>query len=392
MQPILPSFAIPFPNLIAHTFEDIEDVATVIDTISEMASLPEIGASDITAHLKLITTNLRTGKVRSGVIGLTKAGKSTILNALLGKYFLPSTIQPQTAKEVRIVHTPSSPQGVLYAIREKGDMPELIASGREEISEHLSQLNKNVRGNKTTYYELTLQAPFQFLAAEKVKLEVSDTPGFFEAAPKNITSESELAVKDMCAFILILNVQLLKTQLESELVNFLVQHHPRLFSKLNRVLILINALDVAYFDDSKGSLKPVEIPEYVSEYLANPQILNLTIPPQHIIPMSAKWVLRSRVWSANPASFLRSEDAKNQYEEALILLRRAGYEQETKPLEEMTEENVLKVSSHLATLSQIETIETKLTEMLYKYGPADVYHGYVYLCHSDLFVFALCLC
>ena len=335
-----------------------------------MASSPEIGASDITAHLKLVTTNLRTGKVRSGVIGLTKVGKSTILNALLGKYFLPSTIQPQTAKEVRIVHTPSSPQGVLYATREKGDMPELIASGREEISEHLSQLNKNARGNNTTYYELILQAPFQFLPAEKVKLEVSDTPGFFEAAAKNITSESELAVKDMCAFILILNVQLLKTQSESELLNFLVQHHPRLFSKLNRVLILINALDVAYFDDSKGSLKPGEIPEYVSEYLANPQILNLTIPPQHIIPMSAKWALKSRIWSANPASFLRSEDAKNQYEEALILLRRAGYEQEAKPLEEMTEANVLKVSSHLATLSQIEIIETKLREMLYKYGPA----------------------
>ena len=342
----------------------------MINTVSEMASLPEIGASDITAHLQLIRANLRTGKVRSGVIGLTKAGKSTILNALLGKYFLPSTIQPQTAKEVRIVHTTSSPQGVLYAIREKGDMPELVASGGEEISKHLNQLNENARGNKTMYHELTLQAPFLFLDNdEKVKLEVSDTPGFFEAAAMNITSESELAVKDMCAFILILNVQLLKTQSESELLNLLVHHHPRLFSKLNRVLILINALDVAYFDDSKGSLKPDEIPEYVSEYLANPQILNLTIPPQHIIPMSAKWALKSRIWSANPASFLKSEDAKNQYEEALILLRRAGYEQETKPLEEMTEENVLKVSSHLATLSQIETIERKFRQMLYKHGP-----------------------
>ena len=55
----------------------------MINTVSEMASLPEIGASDITAHLQLITANLRTGKVRSGVIGLTKAGQSELNGGFL---------------------------------------------------------------------------------------------------------------------------------------------------------------------------------------------------------------------------------------------------------------------------------------------------------------------
>ena len=63
-------------------------------------------------------------------------------------------------------------------------------------------------------------------------LEISDTPGSFETATD---SESEIALKDMCSFILILNVQLLSAQSESELLNLLVQHHTRLFSKLNRV-------------------------------------------------------------------------------------------------------------------------------------------------------------
>ena len=60
--------------------------------------------------------------------------------------------------------------------------------------------------------------PLSFLReVENVQLELFDTPGLGEAGASQIVSQSELAVKDMCAFVLMLNVQFLKTEVESKL-------------------------------------------------------------------------------------------------------------------------------------------------------------------------------
>ena len=356
--------------LSAHTFQDVENIAAILDIVGEIASSSNIGATDVTAHLERITNNLRTGMVRSGIVGLTKSGKSTTLNALLGKSFLPSSIQPQTAKEVKIIHSPATPEGELYAVEKKGDQPVFMVSGKEEINKYLTEVNTNKRENRSTYDKIVLHAPFLFLhETEQVKLEVSDTPGLFEAAAKGITKESEIALKEMCAFVLVMKLGLLKTVSESKLLHRLTEFHPDLLAKRNRVLILVNALDVVYFDDSPSNLKPAEIPEYISKYLANPTILGIRIPPAHIIPFSAKWALKPRVWSANPAAFIDSKGSEESYAEALILLEKAGYQSEVEPLREMNEENVRIVSSLLIKFSQIETIEEKLREMLYRNGP-----------------------
>ena len=62
----------------------------------------------------------------------------TTLNALLGNPFLSSSIQPQTANEVSIVHNPSTLSGArLCAVKNKGDTSQLLAKGREKIYETL---------------------------------------------------------------------------------------------------------------------------------------------------------------------------------------------------------------------------------------------------------------
>lgn len=354
----------------AHTFSDVEDIAAILDKIGKIASLSDVGATDITAHLELISANLRIGKVRSAIVGLTKAGKTTTLNALLGQTFLPSTIQPQTAKEVKIIHSPTTPEGSLYVVKEKGSKPVSVASKKDEINNFLVQVNSEEREGQSSYNEIILHAPFIFLSeSSQVKLELSDTPGLFEATDTNITSDSEHALKEMCAFVLILNLELLKTELESRLLQAIVKLHPDLLTKRTRVLILVNALDTVYSDKNLGSLKPTEIENYVSEYLEEPTILGFKIPPSHIIPFSAKWALIPRIWLANPSAFVESEGAQELYEEALILLRRAGYKNDVDSLEAMNEENVRFVGSLLIKFSQIETIEAKLKEMLYINGP-----------------------
>ena len=212
-----------------------------------------------------------------------KAGKSTTLNALLGKAFLPDSLQPQTAKEVSIVHDPTVVDGALYTIHEEPegtrDEQELEASGVSNVLEYLFQINENVRKNNATIQKLLLRASFPFLTDTRgIQLEVSDTPGLFEATSnENITAESKIVVKEQFAFVLILNLKLLKTTGESELLHMLSSHHPEILVKLNRILVLVNAYDYAFHDMNPESLRPDAIPQYVSEYLSELKILNVTI-------------------------------------------------------------------------------------------------------------------
>ena len=305
-------------------------------------------------------------------MGLTKAGKSTTLNALLGNSFLPSSIQPQTANKVSIIHNPSTPTYELYGVRNRGDPPQLIAKGREEIYETLKELNDGKRNKAFSYYQLILDAPLLFLReVENVQLELSDTPGLGEAGASHVVSQSELAVKDMAAFVLILNVQFLKTEAESKLLSKLSTFHPKLFSKLKRILILVNAYDTTYQDDSPGSLKAHEIPEYVSKYLREPDVLGKNIPPHHIIPISARWGLRSREWSSNASVLFEHKNARDIYDEAIILLRRAGYKDQVKPIEgKRNEATVTRLSHYLEEFSHMGLVEKKLTDMLHTHGRA----------------------
>ena len=332
-------------------------------------------AKDTAEHLGRIAAQLRSGTLRSGVVGLTKAGKSTTLNALLGDTFLPSSLQPQTAKEVSIVHDTSIPDGALYAVYEPDDSfsskDELVASGVGEMLEYLHQINKNIRENKTIVQKLILRVPFPFLRdTSGIKLEISDTPGLFEATSnENITAESRVVLKEQFAFVLILNLKLLKTKGESELIRMLTVHHPELLVKQKRILVLVNAYDIAFQDTNPESLKPDDISQYVSDYLAEPEILNITLPVENILPFSALWALRARLWTANPHTLLNNPDANNLYEEALIILRRAGFDQEVEPLSTVSESNVKAIARYLLKFSKIETIEERLREMLQQQGP-----------------------
>ena len=352
----------------------LDDLASLAERMAELASSPPVEMNDIAKHLHHIAAQLRSGTLSCGVIGLTKAGKSMTLNALLGNAFLPNSLQPQTAKEVSIIHDPMVVDGALYTIHEESKgagEQELVASGVSNVLEYLFQINEDVRKNNATIPKLLLRASFPFLTdTKRVQLEVSDTPGLFEAtANENITAESKIVVKEQFAFVLILNLKLLKTKGESELLRMLSSHHPEILVKLNRILVLVNAYDYAFHNMNPESLRPDAIPQYVSEYLSEPGILNVTILAENILPYSALWALRARQWMSDPLSLIDSPDAGNLYEEAMIILRRAGFDKEVEPMANIGERNVKAVAQYLLKFSNIETIEARLKEMLEEQGP-----------------------
>ncbi len=348
------------------------EIINLIEEVMSIASSDDIKALDSLTNLKRVKNNLKTGKVRAGVVGLTNSGKSTFLNALLGKQYLPASVQSQTAKEVSIIHTPDSP-GELWASKQKNDDPVRIAIEWESVRKQLLTLNEEVRqGDVLTFQKLSLHAPILFLdGVENVNLEVSDTPGLYEAAAGNASVDSEIAVKEMSAFIMILNLRFLKIESEVNIMKSLIQNHPNVFSKLSRIVILVNAYDVAFLDDNVGGRKPCEIPSYVAEYLQDPEIIGINITADQIIAFSAKWALYARMWSANPAVFLEMENAKLLYDEAVILTQRAtNFESDWKPFEQATAEDIERMCSLLWEISHMALIEEHLKTMLYKNGPS----------------------
>ena len=352
-----------FWNVVNH----ITAVCQLNNAIVNTSNVAETFMHNFSVRLNSIMKRLTDGKIRVGVVGLTKAGKSTTLDALLGQTCLPGSVQPQTAKEVTIVHSDNT-DSVLYG--EKENVSDHLETGCEAIHDRLLKINRASRNNiHTGYDKLHLYAPLIFLTnkVQGVRFEVSDTPGLGEAGSEHFAIDSELAVRDMCAFVIIMKLDFLKTISEKDLLRNLSALHPKLFSNLNRILILINAYELSYEDKSNHNLQPDEIQQYVSEYLREPNVLGKVIPHEHIIPFSALWGLRARMWLSNPRALLDDQDARNLFREAWIVLDRAGYD--VNALKgERNEEKVRNISLLLEDFSRITKVESSLTRMLYDHG------------------------
>ena len=351
-----------------HVFNMITTICQINTEVSNNPFVESNVIKNASMRLYSIVSRLKAGKIRAGVVGLTKAGKSTTLNALLGNQYLPGSVQPQTAAEVSIVHTTDA-SGVLYGMT--GERRDRLAIGYQNIHDKLVELNVATRkDSQNGYKKLILHAPLQFLMTNEVQgvqFELSDTPGLGEAAAEHLSLTSELAVRDMCAFVMIMKLDFLKTKAEANLLMKLSTHHPKLFTNLNRILILVNAYELSNKDKSKHNLQANEIQAYVSDYLKEPNVLGKAIPKENIIPFSALWGLRARLWSANPDELLKGSEARNLYNEAIIELDRAGYEVESLR-GERSRENVRKVSLLLEEFSHITLVESNLTNMLYTHG------------------------
>ena len=326
-------------------------------------------------NLARIQTRLKHGNVRVGIIGLTKAGKSTFLNALLGGSFLPSSVLPETANETVIIHDMSKPDGELHCT--VGEKSSLLAKGQKKIYQELFELNQKKRNKGETEKKcdkLILYAPLQFLVAtdmQDIQLELSDTPGFGEAGVKNITDSVNIAVRELCAFIWILNSNNLKSVLETTLLKELQLHHSELFSELNRVLILVNVHTDLYKDSrlSSNAISPEELPKYVSEYFENPDILDFKIAPEKIKLFHALWALKSREWNKTKALDPDHKKANMLYKEAMLMLRYL-YEDNAADIYEknMNDENIKSTVDILQKGSNIEEVETLFKRMVIDNG------------------------
>lgn len=224
------------------------------------------------------------------VLALVKSGKSTLINALLGDQFLPSSNAPETARIVRIRHNPISEGPTLT------DGGCCVAVGVRGIHDHLRSLNASLRKSQSNPVqdELVLDAPFASLAGRSLgqqKFEVLDTPGPNEAGTDVLRARVDRLLGEVDVIIYLLDYTKLKTEEEKELFARLSSMRPELLSRFSeRLFFAVNKIDL---ENSRG-LSPGETRQYVADVLST-QVRGLNVTPDRVLLVSAEQGLLARL-------------------------------------------------------------------------------------------------
>ncbi len=162
-----------------------------------------------------IFEHLKRSELRCPVVGITKAGKSALLNGLLRADLLPSTNVPATSTCIRIRHTPGATSPTL------SDSDGILAEDVPGVRHALWSLSGyGSRGKSTPDDDLMLDVSFPFLErtapAQSLQFVLVDTPGVTEADAAGLVQATLAALRESDAVILACSYAQLQTRDERQ--------------------------------------------------------------------------------------------------------------------------------------------------------------------------------
>ena len=114
--------------------------STIEELISELQN--DITNEEILNEIKATKDYLNTQKFSIGITGVMNAGKSTMLNALMGREILGSAVVPETANLTIVKHNPTDNAKVFYWNQQEWDRILKSAEQLESMREFVNETNK----------------------------------------------------------------------------------------------------------------------------------------------------------------------------------------------------------------------------------------------------------
>ena len=222
-----------------------EKIKTLVRLIEKQIKIANfLNKPDQIANLKNLLNIVQSTSFKVMVLGEFKRGKSTFINALLGKEILPAFATPCTAI-INEVKWGEKPRAILHFNQVDGqerEEPKEIPV--DEIKKYVvikEDVDQSQAINESPYEKLEIFWPLKLC---KDRIEIIDSPGLNEHKTRQQVTESYLVTVD--AIILVLSCEQLFSKSEQEVVDnkLLPMGHEDIFFVCNRInLIRRNEVD-----------------------------------------------------------------------------------------------------------------------------------------------------
>ncbi|KAI7841857.1 hypothetical protein COHA_004386 [Chlorella ohadii] len=246
-----------------------------------------------------------TDQLTVAVLALAKAGKSTLINALLSEQLLPSSNVPETSRIVALEHSAATAAGAPPRLSYAAHGATVSIESAPAIREHLRELNAAARESGSGSGFLAMEAPLHasvaFTALSGVppeqlggRLCVLDTPGPNEDGQEQLRYKVDRLLEGADAVVHVLDYTKLKTCEEAAMLRRLRELNPALIRRLaHRLFFAVNKIDMA---ESCEGLGEEETRAYVAELVSHQLgVPGFHLDPDQIFLVSARDALFSRL-------------------------------------------------------------------------------------------------
>jgi GTPase Era involved in 16S rRNA processing len=166
------------------------------------------------------------------VVGEFKRGKSTFINALLGREVLPADIRPCSATLNRVTYG-LRPSVTLYFRSENGEPRRVEEIGIDELEKYVTKLTPESRNTSAQIEEAVVHFPTEYCHNN---VDIIDTPGLND--DETMTAVTMSVIPKVDAAILVIMPESPFSGYEGD---FLTKH--LLLQDLGRVMFVVNAID-----------------------------------------------------------------------------------------------------------------------------------------------------
>ncbi len=187
----------------------------------------ELGLEEYAASLRGSQERMKNRVFSVGVMGEFRRGKSTVINALLGRSIVPSDIVP-TSATLNYIRWDAAPRAEI-AFKD-GTHKEV---GVDELSRYITKITKDSEAIAATVEKSVVYYPCPFC---QNGVEIVDTPGLNDDERMNAISEQ--VVPSLDAIVMVLVPDSPFSQSEAEFVRTKV-----MTSDLGRIIFVVNKID-----------------------------------------------------------------------------------------------------------------------------------------------------